>query len=318
MNSTPQQQSKFIGYLCVLGATAIWAGNYVIARGLSDSIPPVSLAFWRWLVAVIVFTPFAVKKVISDWDSIKKHIGYFSLTALLGITTFNTLLYIASHTTTALNLSLISITFPIFILILSRFFYREPVTIVKAIGILLVAAGVVILITKGRLSTLLTINFAIGDIWMLIAALVFAFYSILLKNKPKGISTGAFQYTTFILGLLFLLPFFLWESALTPPVSFTTNIVLAILYVGVISSLIAYFLWNKAIEIVGPSKAAVIYYTSPLFSGFLAFLFLNEAISMVHLYSAILIIAGILTANYESGRTREAKGNLVDNDELFQ
>ena len=112
-----------------------------------------------------------------------------------------------------------------------------------------------------------------------------------------------FQYSTFTLGLFFLLPFYIWESALSSPVSFDARIALAILYIGVVSSLVAYYLWNKSVEMVGPSKAAMLFYTSPLFIGFLAYIFLDETIGMVHLYSALLIIPGILVANYE-GRAK--------------
>ena len=299
MKNKTTNQNAGLGTLYALGATAIWAGNYIIARGLNDIIPPVTLAFFRWLVAVLVFTPFALKGVIAQWYLVKQNFAYLSVTALLGVSAFNTLLYIASHTTSAINLSLMSLTFPIFMVILSVLFLREKISVVKGIGICLVVTGVIVLVTKGKLTTLFNMTFAIGDIWMLLGAFLWSVYSLLLKRKPKEITTVTFQYTTFTLGLLFLLPFYLWESSLSPPVIMQTRIVLSILYIGVISSLVAYYLWNKSVEMVGPTKAAMIFYTSPLFIGFLAFVFLKESIGMVHLYSTLLIIPGILAANYE-------------------
>jgi len=121
------QKSKhykiIIGYLFAICATAIWSGNFIVARGLHQSIPPISLAFWRWFVAVVVFLPFALKSLIDEWNSVRKNIIYLSVTALLGVTIFNTLIYFAGRTTTAINLSLISLSFPIFIIILSRIFF---------------------------------------------------------------------------------------------------------------------------------------------------------------------------------------------------
>ena len=297
--TTAQNKYALAGYAFALGSTAIWSGNFIIARGLSDSIPPVTLAFWRWVVATAVFLPFAIKPLIAEWNTLKKHVPYLSITALLGITIFNTLIYVAGHTTTAVNLSLISITFPVFIIIFSRLFFGEAITLNKGIGIALVLMGVVLLITKGALSSLLDISFAIGDLWMLIAAVVFAVYSILLKRRPPELGLLAFQFSTFILGLLFLFPFFLWEQAIVPPVAFEARTLLSILYVGIFASLVAFSLWNKAITAVGPSKAAMIYYLLPLFSGVLAYLFLGESIQVVHFYSALLIVSGILAANYE-------------------
>jgi len=294
-----QNQQALPGYLFAIGATALWSGNFIIARGLNESIPPISLAFWRWVVAVIVFLPFALKPLIAQRDVLKEHIGYLAITALLGITTFNTLIYLAGHTTTALNLSLISITFPVFIIILSRLFFGEQITINKGTGIILVATGVVLLVTRGNVASLAGISFAIGDVWMLIAAIIFAVYSILIRHKPEGLSIWSFQLSTFIIGLVFLFPFFLWESTISPAIVFDAKTVGSILYVGIFASLSAFVLWNKAIMVIGPTKAGMIYYTLPLFSGALAYLILQENISMIHLYSALLIVSGILIANFE-------------------
>ncbi len=299
MNSTPPNRQSLSGYLFAISATALWSGNFIIARGLNESIPPVTLAFWRWIVAVFVFLPFAWKPLMAQRDILKKHLPYLAITALLGITIFNTLIYFAGQTTTAINLSLISITFPIFIVIFSRILLRELFTLNKGIGIVLVITGVVLLITRGDPARLLNISFAIGDFWMLCAAIIFAVYSILLKNKPEQLSIWALQLSTFILGLIFLFPFFIWEWTTTAPVIYEPEIVFAILYVGIFASLTAFVLWNKAIAAVGPSKAAMIYYTLPLFSGFLAYLVLQEAISSLHFYCLLLIVTGILTANYE-------------------
>ena len=295
-----QNRQIISGYLFAIGATALWSGNFIIARGLSESIPPISLAFWRWVVAVIVFLPFALKPLIAEWDILKENIPYLFLTSFLGITVFNTLIYFAGHSTTATNLSLISITFPIFIVILSRFLFRELITINRGVGIVIVVIGVILLVTKGAPSRLLNLSFAIGDVWMLLAAIMFAIYSILLKRKPEQLSIWALQLSTFILGLIFLFPFFMWEYVTVAPVEFDTTIVYSIIYVGVFASLSAFVLWNKAIVAVGPSKAGIIYYTLPLFSGFGAHLFLQESISIIHFYSMLLIVSGILIANYES------------------
>lgn len=309
MINRPQNRQAISGYLFAIGATAIWSGNFIIARGLNENIPPISLAFWRWVVAVIVFLPFGLKSLIAERDLLLKRIPYLSVTALLGITIFNTLIYIAGQTTTAINLSLIAITFPVFIVILSRIVFRELITLNKAIGIIVVTIGVVLLITKGDFSSLLNITFAIGDVWMLAGALIFAIYSILLKQKPEELSIWSFQLSTFILGLVFLFPFFIWETAAVSPVEFTPKIVFSILYVGIFASLSAFIFWNKAIMTIGPTKSGMIYYSLPLFSGILAYVFLKEDISSIHLYSALLIMAGILTANYESKKSPDLLAN---------
>lgn len=293
------------GYLFAVIATVIWSGNFIVARGLNESIPPVSLAFWRWLVAIIIFLPFGLKPLILEWRIIKKNFLFLSIVSILGISIFNTLIYIAGQTTTAINLSLISITFPIFILIISRLFLNEKITTNKILGIIIVVFGVLLLITKGNIADLFLIEFVLGDFWMLLASLIFAIYSILLKYKPKELSLLPFQLITFIIGLFYLLPFYIWEYATSPSLVLDSSIIGSILYVGVFASLIAFIMWNKSIVSIGATKAGLIYYTLPLFSGFLAYVFLDEHVSAIHLYSLLLIIFGILTAIYSSKKNKK-------------
>lgn len=293
------------GYLSAIAATIFWSGNFTAARGVTENIPPISLAFWRWTTAVIILTPFALKSVISDWAIIKSNFFYLSITSLLGVSLFNTLIYIAGHSTTALNMSLIAITFPVFIIIFSRFLFDELITINKGAGVLLVISGVVTLITKGDLSILKNISFAAGDLWMLLAAITFAIYSILLKQKPTELGTRSFQLSTFSIGLLFLMPFYLWESFTTEfqIQTINNNTVYAILYLGLFASLFSYILWGKAVELLGPTKSSMIYYTLPIFSGLAAYFILGEKIESIHLLSMLLIIMGVLTAIYEPKAT---------------
>lgn len=288
-------------YISAIIATIIWSGNFIVARSLIENIPPVSLAFWRWTVAVIILMPFALKPLISDWPIIKSNIIYLIITSIFGITLFNTLIYIASHTTSAINLSLIAITFPIFVIILSRMFYKEVLTINKWIGISLVTLGVVTLMTKGDFTVLEEIIFTQGDFWMLLAAMTFSIYSLLLKKKPKKLGTRSFLLSTFLIGVIFLLPFYILESTTTQfsIYNISTNEFYSIIYIGLFASLVSYFLWSKAVYTLGPTKSSIIYYTLPIFSGIAAYIFLGEEIKVIHIMSMLLIMFGVLIAIYE-------------------
>jgi len=300
-----QDVQKIRGYIFAILATALWSGNFILARGLSDSLPPISLAYYRWVVAIVFLLPFCIKPLITQFDLIKKNIIILSLISFLGVSVFNTFIYFAGQTTTAINLSLIAITFPIFILIFSRIFLKEAISKNKTFGMLFVLFGVGLLISKGDLNLLLSISFVEGDLWMFVAAIVFAVYSILLRYKPKELNIWAFQLSTFILGLVFLTPFYIWELSIsTSKVEINNEVMLGIFYVGVFASLFAYVLWNKAIHSIGAAKSGMIYYTVPIFSGALAYLFLDEQITMNHLYSVILIFTGIVLANKEFKKRR--------------
>jgi drug/metabolite transporter (DMT)-like permease len=294
-----QSRPILAGYLCAIAATIFWSSNFIVARELNDSVAPVSLAFGRWLVAVLVLSPFAIKSLIKEWACVKENLVYLSFTAFTGVTLFNTLLYLGGQTTSALNLALISITSPIFIVIFARVLYGELLTFYKAAGIFLVAAGVIALITRGQPSSLLNLTFAIGDVWMLIGAIIFAIYSILLIKKPPQLGVWAFQLSTFILGLIFLLPFLAWEYAVVGPSVYDANAIYSIVYLGIFASLFSFVLWNQSILMIGVSKAGMVYYTLPIFSGLMAWYFLDEDIGLLHLASGLLIVLGIVMANHD-------------------
>ena len=201
MKKAYKGDSQLIGYLCALTATALWSGNYVVARGLREAISPVSLATLRWSVASIAILPFALKQLIADWGVLKKHLPYLSITSLLGVSLFNTLIYLAGRSTTAINLSMIVSSFPVFIVLFSRVFLKERISLRRAAGIIIVFAGAAFLISKGQFSRILDIEPAAGDFWVLLAAILFAAYSILLGYRPDGMKLLPFQFTTFLLGL---------------------------------------------------------------------------------------------------------------------
>ena len=285
------------GYFLAVIATVIWAGNFIVARALNQDILPIGLAFWRWAIAVATLAPFAVRSTVKDWKLVQKYLPYLTVSALLGVTAFNTLIYVAGHTTQALNMALIATSSPIFIVLMSRFFYGETISLTRAAGMMVVVGGVLMLIAGGSLERLLSISFAIGDLYMLLAAIAFAGYTMLVKRKPPNLRMTTFTLCTFSLGLLFLSPFYALESLIYHPVVFNVPIALALLYVGVLSSVVAFLAWNGAIALIGPTRTALIYYLIPIFSGIAAWLFLGEAISWVHIFSTLAIVCGIIITN---------------------
>ncbi|MCK7479809.1 MAG: DMT family transporter [Candidatus Moduliflexus flocculans] len=153
-----------------------------------------------------------------------------------------------------------------------------------------------VLVTKGRLDAFRSIEFAPGDLLMLLAALVFAVYTLLLKRKPEGLSLSTLQFSTFALGTLMLIPAFAWERAAAPPIVWDPGLFGAVLYIGVFASLAAFVSWNQAIERIGTAKAGLVYYTLPIWSGLLAWVFLGEAPGAAQALSMALVVGGIVVA----------------------
>lgn len=288
-----------IGGLCALGATAIWAGNFIIARGFHHSLSPVGLAFWRWFAACVFVVPFALKDVVRQRRVIAKHLGYLAFCGFFGVTVFNTLIYVAGQVTGALNLSLIAMTCPLYMVILAGLFFGERIHRGKIIGMTTAFFGVVLLFSGGSLSTLLGLRFNHGDLLMAMGAVLFAIYSLMVRKKPVQLSMMAYLASTFWLGTLFLLPVYIWDHGFSGAFRLPMDSLGVIVYTGLGASLISYGLWNRSVELMGASRTAAVYYTMPLFSGFEAFLFLGETMTWVHAASAALIISGLFFSNRE-------------------
>ncbi|XPV76064.1 MAG: DMT family transporter [Desulfovibrio sp.] len=292
------QDSKNIGYGCALLATLIWSGNFIVARGLGDVIPPFTLATMRWSVATLMLLPFALGAIRKHWALIRKHSKHICLSAFLGVTVFNTFIYISAHTTDALNMTLIATTTPAFVVVLSRIFFGEPITGARAMGLVCAVGGIFTLVTRGDLAVLQALDFRVGDLYMLGASILWAAYSIIIKKKPQDIPPKAYLGVTFTLGLLPLIPAALIEQSIAPQFSFAPQVVGAFLYIGIGASLISYFLWTKAVNTIGPTKAAFIYYSLPAFCGIEAYFFLGEKITWAHGAGFVLILSGILLATH--------------------
>ncbi|MBS1599556.1 MAG: DMT family transporter [Bacteroidetes bacterium] len=276
----------------------IWSGNYVVARGISQQLPPVSLAFYRWTIASVCITPLAWKKFMLEKQVFLEKKQYIFWTALTGVTIFNTFIYIAGHYTSAINLALIGTTSaPVFATILAVVFLKEQTGFLRITGMLICISGILYLLSQGSLEHLKQFKFRKGDMLILISAFTFAIYNTLVRKKPATISPVSFLFVVFAVGTLFLLPFYIYEILNTPPVHWNMNIVYIILYLGIGNSIIAFFCWNASITKLGASGTALFANLIPVFSTIEAVLFLGEGFSNVHLISGVLVIGGLIIAN---------------------
>jgi drug/metabolite transporter (DMT)-like permease len=284
------------GTFFALGATVLWSGNFVVARGLNQSIEPATLSLLRWCVAFLGLLPFVWREAWADRESIRRNLPSIIPMAILGVSLFNALLYTAAHTSPTLNLSLISTTGPVITVLLAHLFLHEKLTLRRMLGLVAALGGVLLLITDGDPARLAGLEFTAGDLWMALAAALFAVYSILVRRFRGVLKQRVFLLTLIGTGIVFLLPWAVWELARFGFPDITPGMAVAILYIGLGASLAAYAMWNSAVAVIGPSLAGLIYYTLPLFSGVTAFVFLDEPMGLVHLVSGGCILGGIVLA----------------------
>jgi drug/metabolite transporter (DMT)-like permease len=283
----------FAPYLILSVAPLCWAGNIVLARGMADTIPPVAFAFWRWTLALMLVLPFTLRQVALDWREITRRWKRLLLLAVLGISGFNTLLYTAVHTTTAINGALIQTSMPAVIVLLSRLMYRESVTGWQMKGVFLCLLGAGLIVLRGDLRSLLTLSFAQGDLLMVLAVLLYGLYSVLLQRRP-AIHALSFLTATFALGAVGLLPIYLAELAITGSFALNRGAVFSLLYVAFFPSIVAYFCWNKGVGLVGPNRAGLFINLIPAFASLLSIWLLDESIRLFHIGGMGLIAGGMI------------------------
>ena len=300
---TPERKQFFTGIALAVLATMVWSGNFIVARGVHNTIPPVSLAFFRWATATLFMLPLAYSIFRKHWPLVKEYRWYFFWTALSGITLFNTFVYVAGHYTDAVNLALIGTTSsPVMALVLAAVFLKERIGWLRIAGMLICIAGICYLLSKGSWNRLINLHFSAGDWWILVAALCFAVYNTLAKKKPKSVPPVFFLFVIFAGGTLMIVPFYVWEATTAQPVAWNMNLVLIIIYLGLGTSVIAFLCWNAAIARLGAARTALFGNLIPVFSTMEAVWILKEEVTIIHLVSGLMVIGGLVIANIQSAR----------------
>ena len=280
-------------YLLLVLAPLSWAGNIVLARGVVDVIPPVSLAFWRWTTAFMILLPFTWKHACKDWPTALRHWKSLVLLSFLGISCFNTLLYIAVHTTTAINAALIQTTMPAIIMVICLILYHERVGKPQIIGVSLCILGAGIVVLHGNWNTLLSLSLAKGDILMLVAVFLYALYSALLRKSPRIHPLSLLTYT-FGLGALGLVPVYVLEVLRKGLFELTTPVGLSILYVAIFPSIVAFFCWNRGVALIGANRTGLFINLIPLFASIMAVVWLGESLRLFHFLGMTLLVSGMV------------------------
>jgi drug/metabolite transporter (DMT)-like permease len=281
-------------YVLLIFAVLFWSGNFIVGRGIHNEIPPMTLAFWRWAVALLIILPFSLGHIVHQFDIIRRNLIILTVLAILSITNFSIFIYMALKLSTATNTVLINSMIPIFIVMVSWLGFKERITLRQSIGIAISLAGLIFIIANGNLSTLISVRFSKGDLWTICAGISWALYSVLLRKCPIELNSLSFLATLIIIGTLFISPFYIWEMSTGKTMNISQASIGSIVYVALFASILGYIFWNKAIQIIGANKAGIFIHLMPVFSIILAIIFLDEKLRGYHIKGAILIFSGIL------------------------
>ncbi len=280
-------------YLALAMSSLLWAGNAVVGRGIREELPPATFAFWRWVVGMGVLAVFALPHLARQWPLVRAAWRPLLAMGLFGTAIHNALQYQGLQYTTATNGLLLNSCVPIMVILFSRLFLRQRLTLLQDLGVLLSLVGVVTIVIRADLSVLAGLAYNVGDLWVLIGITCWAVYTLCLRWRPAELHPLAFLFAIGLIGMTAMAPFHLAEMAVRWPFRPSANALGAIVYTGLGPTLLAFICWNYGVKQIGASKASLFLHLMPVFGTFLSMLFLGETLHLYHVLALSLIFLGI-------------------------
>lgn len=269
-----------------------WAGNILVARAMSDHIPPVALAQMRWSLAFLIILPFTFGHLRRDWPVLRRRIAMVAVLGFLGISAYNTMVYKGLATTTAINAALLSTIFPLMIAAIGFLIYRDRLTLLQAVGMVLACVGAAVILTRGDLGVVASLTFTPGDLWVLGALVAYAGYTVFLRERPQ-VHPLTFLTATIFVGQLLLIPFAVAEYSAGARVSVDGATIATVLYVAIVPAILAFLCYNRAVRIIGSNRAGPYFHLIPIFVSLGAVTLLGERIAAFHVAGWVMILTGI-------------------------
>jgi drug/metabolite transporter (DMT)-like permease len=272
------------------------ASNLVVARGGVEYVPPISLAFWRWTLVFLILLPFTYVSLKKNQKIMKKEYKKLFFLGATGCGVCGAFPFLAGQTTTVTNMGIIYTSSPIFIILISGIFFNEKINLTKVIGLISCLIGVFAIIIKGNLYLLINLNFTIGDLWMLAAAIGWALYSIYLfywKTKLE-----IFQRFTLIafFGAISLLPFYIGEEIFFEKTTFTKEFFMWVIFAAISPGIIAFTLYTITQKKLGASLTGFTLYIFTIYGAIYGYFLFDEKLENYHLIGTVLVFIGVYLA----------------------
>ncbi len=297
--------SRLSAFLLLAAANLLWSGNWVTGRALRDAFDPITLNFWRWAIAALILAPFALRGLVEQRRVLRRDVGTLLLLAFTGVAVFQSLVYLGLRSTTAINAVLLNSSAPLFMLLCSWALERERPTLRQVSGMLISLAGILVILSRGELASLLHLELHAGDAWILLAMPVWGVYSVLLKRRPAQLSGLGFLFVIAAAGTVMLAPAYALQALHAPPRWPTPSEALGVLYIALAASVFAFTFWNRGVAAVGANAAGFTLHLLPAFGTVLAILFLGEAFAAFHAAGIATILIGVLLATSRARTLRE-------------
>ena len=272
------------------------ATNIIVARGGVEYVPPLSLAFWRWLTVFLILLPFFLGEILEKKKDINKEFWKLFFLGLMGCGVCGAFPFIAGMSTTMANMGIIYTSSPIFIIILSVMFFKDKINLPRIVGLFSCLIGVLTIISKGNIQLLLDFKFTSGDLWILGAAIGWAIYSIYLLNWKSNFSLMARFTLIALFGASSLLPFYIIEELYYFNTVFNSNFIFWILFAAISPGIIAFTLYTKVQKYVGASLAGFTLYIFSIYTAVYGIILFDEVLLNFHYIGAGFVFIGVYLA----------------------
>ena len=284
----------------LLTLTALfWAGNAIAGQLAVGEIGPFTLVLARWVIVSVVLLALYWRAVRAAWPVVRPRLGLVVVMACLGFTAFNALFYVASHRTTGVNIGILQGSIPVFVLIGAFLFHGTRVTPMQLVGVAATVAGVVLVATRGAPLDLLALEVNPGDALMLLACLLYAGYTVLLRSRPAIPGRAFFTLMTPIAAVA-ALPLAIGEAMAEGYRLPTLEGWLVTLYVAIFPSCIAQLFFLRGGDLIGPGRAGVFVNLVPVFAAILAVALLGQEFAGYHAVALGLVLGGIWLAQRQA------------------
>ena len=284
----------------------LWAGNAIVGRLAVGQVPPMALNLLRWAIAALILAPLGWR-ALRDGAVLRRSWPYLLAVGTFGVGLFNAMQYLALITSTALNVTLINASMPVWMLLVGLLAFEERPTPRQIIGAVLSIAGVLVVVLRGSLAAVAELHFVAGDGYMLLGVIGWALYSWLLARPPQRLRPPPPEQWNWAESLFVQILFGLVAAALCagleavwtthPPVAWASPSVWAmLLFVAVGPALIAYRCWGLGVVTAGPAMAAFFANLTPPIAALLSTWLLGESPQAFHALAFALIVAGIVVS----------------------
>jgi drug/metabolite transporter (DMT)-like permease len=282
-------------YLLLTLTALMWGGNAVAGRLAVGEVSPMALTALRWIIAVAVLALIARRDLAEAWPVLRPRWASLALFGTMGFTAFNALFYIAAHHTAAVNLGIIQGAIPVVVLLGALVAFRTPIRGVQMVGVLLTLVGVAVVAARGDPRVLATLAVNAGDLYMLLASVLYALYTLALRNRPpvSGLALFAAMALAACASSLPLVAYEAWVGAFQWP---TLKGWLILVYIGLFPSLLSQLLFIRGVELIGPGRAGLFVNLVPVFAAILAVGILGEPFRWYHGLALALVLGGIWLA----------------------